>query len=111
MVHNKSLRLSAASRSISTTGEIVNLMQMDAGRIATLVMQLHMLWSGLFQVVGCVPVQRTVAALSSSPVPPASYLIQLFVYIGPSALAGVLAMPLFMLYVRTRVCHRPCQYR
>ena len=75
-VFNKSLRLSSLSRNTSTTGEIVNLMQLDAERLSILVLQLHILWSGAFQIIG--------------------YMTQLFFYLGPSALAGVLAMPIFI---------------
>eukprot|EP01006_Ploeotia_vitrea_P051168 TRINITY_DN67532_c5_g1_i1.p1 TRINITY_DN67532_c5_g1~~TRINITY_DN67532_c5_g1_i1.p1 ORF type:complete len:1552 (+),score=907.50 TRINITY_DN67532_c5_g1_i1:416-4657(+) len=75
-VYNKSLRLSSSARNESTTGEIVNLMQLDAQRLSMLMYQLHMLWSGLFQIAG--------------------YLTQLGIFIGWSAAAGVLSMPMFI---------------
>nr|CDS29611.2 canalicular multispecific organic anion [Hymenolepis microstoma] len=49
-VYRKSLRLSAASRGESTTGEITNLMSIDAGRFHMLMFNIHVLWSAPFQV-------------------------------------------------------------
>ena len=51
-VYNKSLRLSSASKATSTTGEIVNLMQLDANRLSLMILQLHVIWSGVFQIIG-----------------------------------------------------------
>ncbi|KAL5968005.1 Canalicular multispecific organic anion transporter 2 [Taenia solium] len=64
----KSLRLSAAARCGSTTGEITNLMSIDAQRFFMLMLNIHILWSA--------PLQVTVAI----------YL--LWEELGPSVLAG-----------------------
>ncbi|VDM30981.1 unnamed protein product [Hydatigera taeniaeformis] len=68
-VYRKSLRLSAAARCGSTTGEITNLMSIDAQRFFMLMLNIHVLWSA--------PLQVTVAV----------YL--LWQELGPSVLAGV----------------------
>lgn len=78
LVYNKSLRLSPSAKTGTTSGQIVNLMQLDATKISVLMMQLHFMWSGIFQILG--------------------YLAQLFYYIGPSALAGVALMPLIVVF-------------
>ncbi|KAM7536815.1 hypothetical protein Aperf_G00000088560 [Anoplocephala perfoliata] len=49
-VYRKSLRLSAASRGESMTGEITNLMSIDSQRFLVLMWNIQMLWSGPFQV-------------------------------------------------------------
>nr|CDS35339.1 multidrug resistanceprotein h,multidrug resistanceprotein f,multidrug resistanceprotein b [Hymenolepis microstoma] len=49
-VYRKSLRLSAASHGEFTTGEITNLMSIDAGRFRMLMFNIHDLWSAPFQV-------------------------------------------------------------
>ena len=49
-IYRKSLRLSNTARQKSTTGEIVNLMSVDATRISDLFTYLHILWSGPFQI-------------------------------------------------------------
>ena len=49
-IYQKSLRLSSASRQLSTVGEIVNLMSVDASRIADLTQYFHIVWSGPFQI-------------------------------------------------------------
>lgn len=49
-VYNKSLALSNSARQDSTTGEIVNLMAVDAQRFMDLVSYLHMLWSAPLQI-------------------------------------------------------------
>ncbi|KAL3918531.1 MAG: hypothetical protein SGILL_004192 [Bacillariaceae sp.] len=51
-VYNKSLRMSSAERASTTLGEIVNLMQVDASKIEMFVPQVHVLWDGLFQIIG-----------------------------------------------------------
>ncbi|KAG0225249.1 ATP-binding cassette transporter 1 [Mortierella sp. GBAus27b] len=50
-IYQKSLRLSNSARQTSTVGEIVNHMSIDAQRIQDLVTYLHVLWSGIFQIV------------------------------------------------------------
>jgi ABC-type multidrug transport system fused ATPase/permease subunit len=85
VVYNKALLLSTAARNQSTTGEIVNLMQLDAQRLGVLVLQLHVMWSGIFQVCG--------------------YLTQLLIFIGPSALGGVFSMPFFIV-LQSRLMQR-----
>ncbi|KAJ3220874.1 hypothetical protein HK099_003938 [Clydaea vesicula] len=50
-VYKKALTLSNDSRSSSTVGEIVNLMTVDAGRVADLLGYLHILWSGPYQIL------------------------------------------------------------
>jgi hypothetical protein len=55
-VYKKAVRLSNASKSSSSSGEILNLMQMDANRISELVTYLHVIWCGL--VSECVRLLR-----------------------------------------------------
>lgn len=55
-----------------TVGEIVNLMQLDAGRVETLVTCLHPLWDSLLQIIG--------------------YSLLLWDTLGPSAAAGMVVM-------------------
>ena len=71
-VYRKSLVLSNDSRQTSTTGEIVNLMTVDAGRIADLCGYLHICWSGPYQVILA--------------------LVFLYEALGPSIFAGVFIM-------------------
>eukprot|EP00041_Stephanoeca_diplocostata_P028197 m.790864 g.790864 ORF g.790864 m.790864 type:complete len:1581 (+) comp23327_c0_seq3:295-5037(+) len=49
-VYDKSLKLSSASRQSSTSGEIVNLMAIDAQRFMDVVTYIHMLWSAPYQI-------------------------------------------------------------
>jgi ABC-type multidrug transport system fused ATPase/permease subunit len=49
-VYDKSLRLSNASRQSSTSGEIVNLMAIDAQRFMDVCNYIHMLWSAPVQI-------------------------------------------------------------
>lgn len=49
-VYSKSLRLSAAARQSSTSGEIINLMSVDAQRFMDVVTYMHMLWSAPLQI-------------------------------------------------------------
>ncbi|KAM7536330.1 hypothetical protein Aperf_G00000087201 [Anoplocephala perfoliata] len=71
-VYRKSLRLSAASRGESTSGEITNLMSIDSQRFLILMLNIHVLWSGPFQVITAI------------------YL--LWQQLGPSVLAGILVL-------------------
>ncbi len=71
-VYRKSLRLSPVSRLDTPVGQIVNLMQLDATRLDTVCMQLHVSWDGLYQII--------------------TNMILLGIYIGPSALAGLGSM-------------------
>ncbi|VUZ42505.1 unnamed protein product, partial [Hymenolepis diminuta] len=84
-VYRKSLRLSAASRGESTTGEITNLMSIDAGRFHMLMFNIHVLWSAPFQVSLAI------------------YL--LWQQLGPSVLAGVLIL-LIMIPINTLVAKK-----
>lgn len=71
-VYNKSLRLSNVERQSTTLGELVNLMQVDASKIEVFIPQIHVLWDGIFQIVG--------------------YMSILYFLIGPSCFAGLLVM-------------------
>jgi ATP-binding cassette subfamily C (CFTR/MRP) protein 1 len=71
-VYNKSLRLSNVERQSTTLGELVNLMQVDASKIELFIPQIHVLWDGMFQIVG--------------------YMGILYTLIGPSCFAGLLVM-------------------
>ncbi|CAF0999654.1 unnamed protein product [Rotaria sordida] len=51
LVYRKSLKLSNASKQETTTGEIVNLMAIDASRFAELTQHIHILWSGPLQLL------------------------------------------------------------
>ena len=72
----QALRLSSLARKNSTTGEIVNLMAIDAQRFMDLVAYLHTLWSAPFQI-----------ALS---------IIFLYQTMGPSVFAGLAVMVLLL---------------
>jgi len=48
-VYRKALRLSPVARMEVPTGQIVNLMQVDAARLEAVCQQLHVTWDGLFQ--------------------------------------------------------------
>ncbi|KAG0224129.1 hypothetical protein BGW42_005307 [Actinomortierella wolfii] len=50
-IYQKSLRLSNTSRQQFTVGEIVNHMSIDSQRVQDLVSYLHVVWSGLFQII------------------------------------------------------------
>jgi len=71
-VYNKSLRLTNAERQTTTLGELVNLMQVDASKIEMFIPQVHVLWDGMFQILG--------------------YMAILYTLIGPSCLAGLVIM-------------------
>jgi ABC-type multidrug transport system fused ATPase/permease subunit len=49
-VYKKALYLSAKSRNVSTIGEIINLMAVDASKICDLYTYIHILWSGPLQI-------------------------------------------------------------
>jgi len=51
-IYRKSLRLASSEQQKTTLGEIVNLMQVDAAKIEAFMIQIHVLWDGLFQIVG-----------------------------------------------------------
>ena len=72
VVYAKSLRLSAAARAEASTGQIVNLMQIDAQKFYDSSWGLHLVWAALLQIVGCV--------------------VLLFQLLGPSMLAGLFTM-------------------
>jgi len=71
-VYNKSLRLSNVERQSTTLGELVNLMQVDASKIESFIPQVHVLWDGMFQILG--------------------YMTILYTLIGPSCFAGLFIM-------------------
>ncbi|CAF3803663.1 unnamed protein product [Adineta steineri] len=50
LVYRKSLRLSNSAKQATTTGEIVNIMSIDASRFGDITSYLHVLWSGPFQI-------------------------------------------------------------
>ncbi|KAG5182090.1 hypothetical protein JKP88DRAFT_349004 [Tribonema minus] len=90
MVYRKSLRLSPGARQNSTVGEIVNLMQLDAGRVETLVTCLHPLWDSLLQIVG--------------------YSVLLWNTLGPCAAAGFAVMA-SLIPINTQFFKRLSAYR
>ena len=49
-IFRKSLRLSSEARAQRATGDIVNLMSVDANRLPDFVMYAHLLWSAVFQI-------------------------------------------------------------
>lgn len=51
-IYRKSLRLASSEQQKTTLGEIVNLMQVDASKIEAFVLQIHVMWDGLFQISG-----------------------------------------------------------
>ena len=71
-IYRKSLVVSAESKKSSTSGEIINLMSVDAGKISDILPSLNMLWSS--------PLQISVAV----------YL--LYQILGPSVFAGLITM-------------------
>ncbi len=68
----QALRLSSSSRQTSATGEIVNLMSVDAQRFMDLMSNIHIVWSGPYQII--------------------MSLIFLYVIMGPSIFAGFAVM-------------------
>ena len=71
-VYRKTMRLSAAGRDGSTTGEVLNHMQLDAQRVGDLMLFINVLWSGILQIVG--------------------YMTLLYFYIGWASLGGFAVM-------------------
>jgi len=71
-VYRKTMRLSSAGRSGSTTGEVLNHMQLDAQRVGDLMLFINILWSGLLQTIG--------------------YMALLYMYIGWSVFGGLFVM-------------------
>jgi ABC-type multidrug transport system fused ATPase/permease subunit len=67
-VYRKTMRLSAAGRDGSTTGEVLNHMQLDAQRVGDLMLFINVLWSGVLQTVG--------------------YMLLLYAYIGWASVGG-----------------------
>ena len=70
--YQKALRLANAERQSTTLGGLINLMQVDATKIEAFIPQLHVLWDGLFQIIG--------------------YLTILYTLIGWPCFAGVFVM-------------------
>ena len=68
-LYQKSLRLSPGGRTNTTLGEIVNYMQLDANRMEGVATSVHIIWDGLFQVLG--------------------YTALLLNFLGPSVFAGI----------------------
>jgi len=58
-VYNKSLRLTNVERQSMTLGGLVNLMQIDATKIEMFIPQIHVLWDGIFQIVGYMTILYT----------------------------------------------------
>jgi ATP-binding cassette subfamily C (CFTR/MRP) protein 1 len=84
-VYRKAITVSITARQTKSTGEVVNIMSTDSQRLQDLTTYLQMLWSAPFQI--------------------AMSLYFLWQQIGPSVLAGVGAMVLFIPFqVRRRVC-------
>lgn len=71
-VYAKAVRLSAGSKGASTSGEIMNLMQLDSSRLGDLITYLHVTWSAVIQVLG--------------------YLALLYGYLGWSTFGGLTMM-------------------
>eukprot|EP01038_Epipyxis_sp_PR26KG_P011238 gene11238-15079_t len=68
-IYRKSLKLSSSSRRNNTMGEIVNYMQVDAGKMEQVASLIHVYWDGLLQVLG--------------------YTSLLLYFLGPSVFAGI----------------------
>lgn len=68
-LYQKSLRLSPGGKTNTTLGEIVNYMQLDANRMEGVATSVHIIWDGLFQVLG--------------------YTALLLNFLGPSVFAGI----------------------
>ena len=71
-VYRKTMRLSSAGRAGSTTGEVLNHMQLDAMRVGDLMLFINVLWSGILQLTG--------------------YMALLYIYIGWSVFGGLAIM-------------------
>lgn len=72
LIYQKSLVLSNESSSISSTGDIVNLMSVDVQRLQDLTQWGHIIWSGPFQIILC--------------------LLSLYKLLGPCMWVGVIVM-------------------
>ncbi|KAL0491571.1 ATP-binding cassette, subfamily C [Acrasis kona] len=56
VIYSKSLRISSRAKQSMNTGDIINVMSIDSlkvGDILKLVTYLHLLWSGVFQIIVC----------------------------------------------------------
>ena len=71
-VYRKSLRLSPVAKQDTPTGQIINLMQLDATRIDSMMLQFHVCWDGMYQIIG--------------------YMALLIYYLNVSALSGLAAL-------------------
>ena len=58
-VYNKALRLSSAERNGTTSGEMINLMQVDASKVEMFLPQFHVLWDGMLQIIGYMTILYT----------------------------------------------------
>ncbi|XP_073845417.1 probable multidrug resistance-associated protein lethal(2)03659 [Musca autumnalis] len=76
MIYRKALRLSKSAMGNTTSGQMVNLISNDVGRLDTSVLHMHFIWIGPLEI----------------------FLVTYFMYkeIGPSALIGVAVMLLFV---------------
>ena len=72
VVYRKSLRLNPAARQRRSTGETVNIMQVDAASLENMIQQVNYLWGGLVEIAG--------------------YSFQLIWFLGPAGLAGIAMM-------------------
>jgi hypothetical protein len=90
VVYAKSLRLSAAARAEASTGQIVNLMQMDAQKFYDSSWGLHLVWAAVLQIVGCV--------------------VLLFLLLGPAMLAGLFTMVVLIPVNMQLVKVKPIKY-
>ena len=86
-VYEKSLRLAAAERGTTSLGELVNLMQIDAAKIEMFIPQIHVLWDGMFQVIGYIAVLYLLIGWSS--------LIGMAVLLATGPLQGIIMKKLF----------------
>eukprot|EP00981_Chlorochromonas_danica_P011662 scaffold4203_cov166-Ochromonas_danica.AAC.8 len=71
-IYQKAFRLGASGRQNVTTGEIINYMQIDAGRLEYVAGTIHTVWDGLLQILG--------------------YTSLLLYFLGPAVFAGLAAM-------------------
>jgi len=71
-IYRKVLKLSPSGRNNNTVGEIVNYMQIDTNRMEQVAGTIHVVWDGLFQIIG--------------------YTGLLLYFLGPSVFAGIAAM-------------------
>jgi ABC-type multidrug transport system fused ATPase/permease subunit len=76
LIFKKAMQLSPKARNGYRTGKILNLMQLDAQRFYDTAWFLHLMWSAVLEILGCVTL--------------------LFLLLGPSMLAGFLTMVLLV---------------